>query len=133
MITKLTSANIKCSLHEFCQVRNKLTVKVNSLPFISTFLRSLTVLIATAISVGACDDGYLRGSITKSNDGKTYLSVIDDNGGKCGPIIVDDKVWPYKIGEAGPINPGRHKIECGGWMTFEIPAGVIFYFDYWGP
>lgn len=90
-------------------------------------------IVIAALSVVACSDGYLRGSVEKSNDGKTYLSVVDDNGGKCGPIIIDGKIWPYKIGEAGAISPGHHKIECGGWVEFEIPSGVIFHFDYWGP
>jgi hypothetical protein len=91
------------------------------------------LLLSLAIALSACDDGDLRGAVTKSSDGKTYLAVVDDNGGGCGPIIVDGKVWPHKIGEAGPINPGRHKIECGGWIEFDIPQGVIFRFDYWGP
>ena len=103
------------------------------MPSARMFSRLSIALLIVAIAITACDDGYLRGSVTKSSDGKTYLSVIDDNGGKCGPIMVDGKVWPYKIGEAGPINPGRHKMECGGWINFDIPAGVIFHFDYWGP
>jgi hypothetical protein len=99
----------------------------------STHLRLHIVTIVAVFSVTACDDGYLRGSVEKSSDGETYLEVVDDNGGQCGPILVDDKVWPYKIGQAGPISPGLHKIECGGWINFEIPLGVIFRFDYWGP
>jgi hypothetical protein len=91
------------------------------------------VAILAVFLVAACDDGYLRGFIEKSSDEKTYLAVVDDNGGQCGPILVDGKMWPYKIGEAGLISPGRHKIECGGWINFEIPPGVIFSFDYWGP
>ena len=90
-------------------------------------------LLAAVVFLAACDDGYLRGSVTKSSDGKTYLAVVDDNGGKCGPIIVDGKRWPYKIGEAGSIAPGHHKIECGGWVEFDIPQGVVFHYDYWGP
>lgn len=91
------------------------------------------LLLAVTVFFAACDDGYLRGSITKSSDDKTYLAVVDDNGGKCGPIIVDGKIWSYKIGEAGPIVPGYHTIECGGGMGFDIPQGVVFQFDYWGP
>jgi hypothetical protein len=40
-------------------------------------------------------------------DGYTYLAVMDDNSGKCGPIKVDGKVWPFSIGQAGRIEPGR--------------------------
>jgi len=95
-------------------------------------LVSLFAFIA-CIAVAGCDDGYLRGSVAPSNDGKTYLAVVDDNGGNCGPIIVDGKTWSYKINELGVISPGRHKIECGGWIEFDIPQGVVFSFDYWGP
>ena len=91
------------------------------------------VISGAVIALVGCSDGYLRGSVTKSQDGKTYLSVVDDNGGQCGPIIVDGKVWPHKIGEPGLISHGSHRIECGGWIDFEIPKGVIFSFDYWGP
>jgi len=95
--------------------------------------RQAIATVVFMISAAACDDGYLRGHVETTSDGKTYLAIEDDNGGKCDPILVDSKIWPYKIGEAGLINPGPHKIECGGWLTFEIPQGVIFHFDYWGP
>jgi hypothetical protein len=75
----------------------------------------------------------LRGSVVPSGDGKTYLAVIDDNGGKCGPMMIDGVKWPYSIGEKGEIEPGWHTIECGMSMQFEIPDGVEFSFDYWGP
>lgn len=91
------------------------------------------VLFSAVIALVGCGDEYLRGSVTKSQDGKTYLSIVDDNGGQCGPIIVDGKVWPYTIGEPGLISPGSHSIECGGRIDFEIPNGAIFNFDYWGP
>jgi hypothetical protein len=60
---------------------------------------------------------------------------MDDNGGGCGPIKVDGKVWLFSIGRAGRIEPGSHTIECGcgGSIKFEIPKGVLFKFDYWGP
>lgn len=76
---------------------------------------------------------HLRGSVTPSEDGKTYLVVADDNGGQCGRILVDGKVWEYNINEAGPISSGWHTIECGTKVDVEIPEGVIFRFDYWGP
>jgi len=61
------------------------------------------------------------------------LAVVDDNGGACGPILVDGEVWPYKIGEPSLIAPGRHRIECGSEIEFDIPPHVVFSFDYWGP
>ena len=79
------------------------------------------------------ENSHLRGSVTPSTDGKTYLTVVDDNGGGCGPILVDGERWPYAIGEAGEISPGVHEIACGGALKFEIPEGVVFRFDYWGP
>jgi len=100
------------------------------------FFRSRATLLLFAVSqmlLAACDESNLRGKWSKSADGKTYLAVVDDNGGGCGPIIVDGKRWPYKIGVPGPVAPGRHTIECGGSMAFDIPVGVTFQFNYWGP
>lgn len=80
-----------------------------------------------------CDHGDLRGSWQASPDRKTYLIVADNNGGNCGSIRVDGKKWTYPIGKAGPISPGRHRIECGEYIDFEVRAGTTFKFDYWGP
>lgn len=98
---------------------------------VETIWLSLALLLL--ITFVGCDHGHLRGDVTQSKDGNTYLSVVDDNGGKCGPIFVDDKDWKYKIGEPGPISPGPHSIKCGTEIEFEIPKGVIFRFNYWGP
>ena len=95
-------------------------------------IRKIILFLAALVLIG-CDDGYLRGEVTPSDDGKTYLSIINDNGGQCGPIYVDGKVWPHAIGKEAAITPGIHTIECGSKMEFEIPKGVIFKFDYWGP
>lgn len=96
--------------------------------------RTHTILAFIVLALLGCsDDGYLRGDVSTSDDGNTYLSIIDDNGGGCGPIYVDGKVWPHPIGVAAPIQPGKHTISCGGEVTIEIPAGVVFAFDYWGP
>jgi hypothetical protein len=89
--------------------------------------------IFLGLAVAGCDDGHLRGSVEPSVDGETYLAVMDDNGGKCGPIKVDGAVWPFRIGEPGRIAPGVHSIECGTGNSFEIPKSVVFRFDYWGP
>jgi hypothetical protein len=89
-------------------------------------------LLTSAALVG-CSNGDLRGSVSQSSDGGTYLAVVDANGGACGPLLLDGKPWPYKVGETGPVSPGRHRIECGSLIEFDIPQGVVFKFDYWGP
>jgi hypothetical protein len=80
-----------------------------------------------------CDDGHLRGAVSKSPDGLTYFGVLDDNGGKCGPIKVDGSAWPHPVGKVVPFQPGQHTISCGTEVSFLVPAGVVFKFDYWGP
>jgi hypothetical protein len=93
--------------------------------------------IAT-LSLAACDDGLLRGSIEPSKDGGTYLVIADDNGGGCDAIKVDGKVWPLALERAGSISPGLHVIECSvgdaaAGLSIVIPEGMVFTFDYWGP
>ncbi len=85
------------------------------------------------VALVGCRSHDLRGSYKSSPDGKTYLAVVDDNGGHCGPIRVDGKLWLHKIGETAPVEPGRHTISCGGEIAFNIPKGVVYRFDYWGP
>ena len=95
---------------------------------------SLAVLIcAMLITLITCSKRELRGTFTPSKDGQTYLIVADNNGGHCGSIKVDGKTWSHPIGQAARIDPGRHIIECGGEIEFEIRPGVVFRFDYWGP
>jgi hypothetical protein len=94
--------------------------------------RKLTIALALSLVAG-CDDGELRGHVSRSNDGKTYLAVVDDNGGKCGPLLVDGKAWKHAIGQRAEIAPGPHHISCGIEVAFEIPAGSVYAFDYWGP
>jgi hypothetical protein len=96
-----------------------------------------TLLAALALT-SACDDGELRGHSKRSSDGKTYLVVEDDNGGACGPMIVDGVKWPHRLHRPGPVSPGKHVITCGddlegAGIEFHIRAGTTFYFDYWGP
>jgi hypothetical protein len=93
------------------------------------------LLFASAIFIGLLDGckGELRGKSERSVDAKTYLVVDDDNGGGCGPILVDGRNWPHPIHSPGPIEPGVHKIECGGAIEFEIRQGTTFHFNYWGP
>jgi hypothetical protein len=102
--------------------------------FISVFVMLLVIIIAGfGFLFTRTTSEYLRGSVVKSQDGKTYLMVTDDNGGGCGPIFVDQIKWPYKINEKGLIEPGLHTIKCGGELQFIIPTGSVFSFDYWGP
>jgi hypothetical protein len=91
---------------------------------------SLTLLFLVLTS---CEQGSLRGNVEPSKNGKTYLVIKDDNGGACGPITLDGKVWPHSIGVAGEVAPGPHMISCGGSIEFIIEQSTIFYFDYWGP
>ncbi|WP_109126496.1 hypothetical protein [Dyella sp. C11] len=96
-------------------------------------MRNVFLLMAAAALLASCSDRPLRGAADPSPDGKTYLAIMDDNGGACGPIKVDGQVWTHKIGEPAAIEPGKHSIECGTGMTFDIPSGTVFKFDYWGP
>lgn len=92
----------------------------------------VSVLLLPLILVG-CEDGDLRGKFSKSADGKTYLAVTDDNGGKCGPLTIDGKNWEKPINRPREIVPGKHVIKCGGEIGFTVPAGVTYKFNYWGP
>ena len=90
-------------------------------------------LLVGQLCLAGCSDSPLRGEGVPSADGRTYLVVADNGGGECRSLRVDDKDWPHKIGEPGPVEPGRHTIECGGPIAFHVPEGVIFTFNYWGP
>ena len=100
----------------------------------------LLIVAAGALLLIANRREHLRGAVSPSDGGKTYLSIDDDNGGRCGDMVVDGELWPHPIGEARPIEAGRHSIHCGSpddrdtdSITFEIPDGVVFRFGYWGP
>ena len=90
------------------------------------------LLLAVALMMG-CQKRALRGRTEASANGQTYLAVDDDNGGGCGPILVDGKRWPHPIHVPGIISPGPHVIECGGELEFDVEPGTIRHFDYWGP
>jgi hypothetical protein len=92
----------------------------------------LLILLIGFTFVG-CANRELRGKVKPSPDNKTYLVIEDDNGGGCGPIFIDGKVWGFDIGEKGMIESGEHIIECGGEIGFIIKKGTTFHFDYWGP
>jgi hypothetical protein len=91
------------------------------------------LLLIGPLSLAACSDHPLRGEGVPSVDGRTYLIVADNGGGECPSIKVDQKDWPHKIGEPGPVEPGKHTIDCGGPIAFRVPEGEIFTFNYWGP
>lgn len=75
----------------------------------------------------------LRGRYKPSPDGKTYLVVEDDNGGQCGPLLLDNTPWAYELNRKGAVSPGDHRIDCGAGIMFTVPEGATYYFDYWGP
>ena len=94
----------------------------------------LTSIFVVILFVSGCGGDYeLRGKVVPSEDGKTYLVVEDDNGGQCGPMLLDGKPWPHAIGQRGLVSPGEHQIHCGGSIVFTVSAGTTFHFDYWGP
>ena len=86
-----------------------------------------------ALALISCSDGDIRGHAVSSPNGKTYLVVDDDNGGKCGPITVDGHVWRARLHAPAWISPGLHQIACGSSAAFEVKAGTTYHFSYWGP
>jgi len=94
----------------------------------------LAILVFFTACLASCSgDDHLRGDVSLSDDGKTYFTVIEDNGEYCYPIELDGNVWGHKLGEIMEIAPGIHTIEACGEIQFEIPEGAVFKFDYWGP
>lgn len=92
-------------------------------------LRSIVV----ALLGTGCMGGDLRGQGSASPDGQTYLIIADDNGGKCGRLLVDGKEWPHSINRPGRVRPGRHVLACGGEIVVQVDSGQTYRFDYWGP
>lgn len=89
--------------------------------------------LCVLLIISCCGGGDLRGHAEPSGDGRTYLVVDDDNGGQCGPLLVDGKRWRQALHASGPISPGPHTIACGGELEFSVDSGTTFHFDYWGP
>jgi hypothetical protein len=91
--------------------------------------------ICLAALLLGCHEGVsdLRGRAVPSQDARTYLVIDDDNGGGCGPILVDGTRWPHALHAPGEISPGAHTITCGGSLEIDVPAGSTYHFDYWGP
>jgi hypothetical protein len=106
--------------------------RVPCMPSSAFSFRTLAPVLACLAILG-CGDRQLRGTAEPSDDGKTYLAVADDGNGACRPIYVDGELWPHAVDVAVEVAPGSHTISCGGDISFEIPAGTVFRFDYWGP
>lgn len=76
----------------------------------------------------------MRGQSTRSEDGKTYLIVAESPG--CSGFRVDGRPWPYPLGARGIVAAGTRRISCSDGSNeigFEVKAGTVFKFDYWGP
>jgi hypothetical protein len=109
--------------------------------FIKYLLIVFLILITAVVTLVAVnnlnrdpDAKYeLRGRFKPSPDGKTYLVLENNNGGKCGPLLVDEKEWLHGLNVKVEVAPGEHSIECGTWMGVTIQQGTTYYVDYWGP
>lgn len=75
----------------------------------------------------------LRGWYKPTQDGKTYLVIEDDNGGECGPLLVDKKEWLHGLGSEGEVEFGTRTIECGTVLSITVQEGTVYYLNYWGP
>jgi hypothetical protein len=88
-----------------------------------------TLLIALAI-LFSCMKRELRGYVSKSSNGETYLIIKDDCNQQ---VFIDGIKWDHKINEKGLVSPGVHEISGCGSVIIEIKKGTIYKFDYWGP
>lgn len=95
---------------------------------------SLLIFGLACLAIAGCGpkQSDLRGSWSKSTDGHSYLVVAQKDCESCS-ILVDGKPWKYAVGKAGRIDPGTHTIQNPSEITFNIPAGTVYRFDYWGP
>ena len=93
----------------------------------------LLTLFIIFLSLNACESSeHLRGNVSSSEDGRTYLSVMDNNGGAC-PLYLNGKEWSYALGERVLVEAGTHVLKACSEIEFDIPEGVVFEFNYWGP
>jgi len=97
-----------------------------------TFTLKVISIIILFFNFSCSINRELRGRVQQSKDHKTYLIIQEKDNENC-EIYVDDTIWPYEIGVKGEIQPGTHKIKCGGQLTIKIIEGTTFIFDYWGP
>ena len=92
---------------------------------------ALTILfLSTGVYLYSCRNNDLRGWWRNSGDGKTYLVIENPGVGINSEHILDDRPWPYAVGERGEIEPGCHDLNRVG---FCVRPGVEYHFDYWGP
>jgi hypothetical protein len=97
-------------------------------------MRRSIVLAISIGALGACAARSIRGKAETSRDGQTYLVVDDPNSSACRQVVLDGRRWLHAAHEPGRVSPGVHYLECGGARVgFEIRAGTVFHFDYWGP
>ena len=96
-------------------------------------MKKFIPLFLLVLLTACTKDNELRGYVKDSPDGETYLVVEDDNGGLCGPLILDGKNWPHPKGVKGLVTPGKHTLECGGSIVFTVNKGTTYHVDYWGP
>lgn len=108
-------------------------IKYMLVVFLVLFVAVVAIVIESNLSRDSEVTYELRGRYKPSLDGKTYLVIEDDNGGKCGPLFVDKKEWLYGLNNKGEVKPGDHIIECGTWMGVTVQEGTIYYLNYWGP
>jgi len=95
--------------------------------------RLLAMALALLVRSVACSKTNLRGTFKASQDGQTYLGSGRRQWGRCGSIKIAGRVWPHPIGEAGPIDPGHHTIQCAGEIGFRYPAGRCLQVRLLGP
>jgi hypothetical protein len=108
-------------------------IKYLLIVFLVLFIAAAAFVIENNLSRDPDATYELRGRYKASSDGKTYLVIEDDNGGKCGPLLVDKKEWPHGLHNKGEVEPGEHNIECGTWIGVIVQEGTTYFFDYWGP
>ena len=99
-------------------------------------LRASALLFLATSVLGCNRNRDLRGKWSESPDGATYLAIDQRNGPGCRDLRVDQQPWPYEIGNPGPVEPGRHFIDCGmdGYgIGVDVIEGTTYRFSYWGP
>jgi hypothetical protein len=99
----------------------------------------VALLVVALCALLSCRRRDLRGWTEPSRDGRSYLSVDDDNGGGC-VLFVDER--PVRVRSPILVTPGTHKVDCHDAdaagpsdisMPIVVPARRIYHFDYWGP
>jgi hypothetical protein len=101
--------------------------------------KKLTIVVLVLVVFGTWFYLYsgrnrnLRGWWTATSDGKTYLVIEDRDGSEESRCTLDGQPWTYRDGQRGEIKPGVHELRCHMKVGFNVPSGVEYHFDYWGP